>query len=131
MGGDSSLATERTPNLNYCSAFATDSTGAITEWYVQVPTYDAPSSSSDPYNDWDYILLRMSNDPNSLPVPYDESLLFSAVLGDYGRTKDYRALSYDQPGVWTMGVAPEALRVPEPGTLALLPRHCPRGTRIQ
>lgn len=107
------------PHLNFYAKFATDITGAITDWYVQVSTYSDPPSS-DPYNDWDDILLRTSTDSLSLPVPYDESRLFSAVSGDYGRSNDYHALSYDQRGTWTMTAVDGGLAVPEPTTLALV-----------
>lgn len=125
------------PHLNFYTKFETDSTGTITNWYVQVATYNN-EASADPYNDWDDILLRTSTDIASLPVPYDESRLFSALVGDYARSKDYHALSYNHPGTWTLESDTQVDgNVPEPTTLALVAialiavASCPMGERGQ
>lgn len=97
------------PHLNLFMEFATNSAGSITEWYVQVPTYD----------DTNDILLRTSNDSSVVPPGiFDESQLCSPISCDFARVGDYRALTLDQPGTWAISAAPPG--VPEPATLALI-----------
>lgn len=110
------------PNANQYFMFSTDSVGAITEWDIVVSTYnDATCDSSCAYFLQDFNQLRTINLPfASVPFAFDNSLLFSAVSGDFGRAWDYNALAADAPGTWLMMAVQDGGRIPEPATLALL-----------
>ena len=109
------------PHLNFVTLFSTGLDGAIIDWYVQVSTYDdSPRSSQDNYNDWDSLLLRTTTDLENLHLPYDESRLYSAVSGDFGRPQDYLALSLNQPGTWSATPFDDnSMTIPEPSSLVL------------
>jgi hypothetical protein len=109
------------PNLNFYVEFATNSAAEITEWYVQVPTFntDNPNGGSN-YDEWNDILLRTFNAPTTGEPIFDESQFCSAVSCDFGRVVDYRALAFGQPGTWLITTAPPSSSVPEPSTLSLL-----------
>jgi hypothetical protein len=109
------------PNPFQYFMFSTDSFGGIIEWDIVVSTYnDATCNSSCAYYLQDFIQLRSINLPSySVLFAFDQSLLFSAVSGDFGRAWDYNALSAVAPGSWTMRIIDDENRIPEPGTLAL------------
>ena len=112
------------PNPNQYFMFSTDMVGAIAEWDIVVSTFnDATCDSSCAYFLQDFIQLRTINVPLApVPIAFDQSLLYSAVSGDFGRPWDYNALSMSAPGTWTMTtvVDPTGNPISEPGTLALL-----------
>ena len=112
------------PNPGQDFAFATDSLGAITEWIVDVWSYeDATCDSLCAYWLQDYVLLRTHNSPEAIPgqlTAFDVSNLCSAVSCDYGRPEDYNAQSAVAPGTWSTKEVDDPLGVPEPATLALV-----------
>ncbi|MDL2336712.1 MAG: PEP-CTERM sorting domain-containing protein [Pseudomonadota bacterium] len=111
------------PNLSQVFLFATDSVGAITEWDIYISTYnDATCDSSCAYWLQDDIHLRTMNSPQPVPgtlTAFDQSLLYSAVDGDFGRPWDYNALSPAAPGNWMMTPI-QGGDVPEPSTITLV-----------
>ena len=112
------------PHLSQVFLIATNSAGAITEWVISVSTYnDATCESSCAYYLQDDIHLRTMNSPQPVPgslTAFDQSRLYSAVRGDFGRSWDYNALSTFAPGTWTMSTVQGGSGIPEPDTFALV-----------
>jgi hypothetical protein len=109
------------PNLLTYFEFATDSVGNITEWFVDVQTYNTtnPAGGTN-HEEWNLIRLGTVSAPATGTLfPYDLSTLCSAVSCDFGRADDYRALSYGDPGTWTVQPTDVLTPVPEPGAMLL------------
>ena len=122
-GVHSYLSSVSRPNPFQYFMLATDSLGVITDWDIVVSTYnDATCNGDCAYWLQDFIQLRTINlqGSGSGMITFDQSLLYSAVSGDFGRPWDYNGLSAVAPGNWTMTEGGTGNGVPEPATFTLL-----------
>lgn len=115
--GVHSYSSSAPPNYMQYIMVSTDVDGEIVEWDIVASTVNGVTSG---YLLQDFIQLRTINLPlASAPFAFDQSLLYSAVRGDFERAWDYNALASAAPGSWTMTPA-QGGDVPEPATLALV-----------
>jgi hypothetical protein len=107
------------PNLISTFDFATNIAGEIIGYNVQIVGFEGGCGVSCYPTDTLWIISTV-NSPLASSIVYDESSLCSPTGCDFLRAQDYRALSFSNPGEWTVADAPEPSSVPEPTTLALM-----------